>query len=422
MIVTTSMSYLIRISIVSLDFELNKFEIESKVWISYEFLKCVVQSEMFVPSEVARLDPFINDFEFQGAWQDLERILVQPLDIHLSGNGQVYGRARIVPNNLHGNRSGDGDSTFQFIDENNKSIGALNLNLNLSSYPIHEDKQCIIELHETNNAHLEREKQLLEREKRLALAEADFERKVNEAKSNRSKTEIAFREHLRKKEETVRLVLDNQLKKNEEDQSMILGKYRDEYKKLESRLKVALTEIEAKERDMNRQLTDMKVKLSVSKEESQHAVDCEVSKTKILEQKLNEEKNRADRLEAELVDIRSTFNSSEQAKAENHVHMLQRQIQEFELKLSKSNNDLEVISSEKEHYRLTAHRLAKIVRQERMQSQHRSKYNHCSQNQVLDTEIHLPQHCDVPSKNRKHSDKLINLKAELSKLSTSMEM
>jgi hypothetical protein len=377
---------------------------------------------MFEPSKAARLDPFINDFEFHGAWEDLERILVEPLDIHLSGNGKVYGRARIVPKNLYRNRSGDGDSTFQFIDDNNQSIGALNLSLNLSSHPIHEDKQYINELHENNNAHLEREKQLLEREKRLALAEADFERKVNEAKSIRSKTEIAFREHLRKKEETVRLVLDNQLKKNEEDQSMILGKYRDEYKKLESRLKVALTEIEAKERDMNRQLTDMKVKLSVSKEESQHAVDCEVSKTKILEQKLNDEKNRADRLEAELVDIRSTFNSSEQAKAENLVHMLQRQIQEFELKLSKSNNDLEVISSEKEHYRLTTHRLAKIVRQERIQSLHRSKYNHSSQNQVLDTEILLPQHFDVPSKNRKNSDKLINLKAELSKLSTSMEM
>lgn len=65
--------------------------------------------------------------------------------------------------------------------------------------------------------------------------------------------------------------------------------------------------------------------------------------------------------------------------------------------------------SEKEHYRLAAHRLAKIVRQERMQKQ------------VVDTEVHLTQPYIIPSKSRKHSEKLVNLKAELSKLSTSMD-
>ena len=416
----TSISYSIRISIVSLDFKLKLLHTETEVWISYEFLKCVVQSDVFQPSEAARLEPFVNDFEFHGTWKELEWILADPLDIHLCGSEQVYGRARIPLNQLHQNVSEDGESTFQFLDKENQSIGVLVIYLKLNSSSIHVD-QPYIQYADESHTSLAREKELLEREKRLVLAEADFERKMKDALSHRSRTEAAFREHLRKKEETVKLVLENQMKKNNEEQTMILGKFRDEYKKLESRLKVALTEIEAKERDMNRQLTDMKVKLSVFKEESQHAVDCEISKAKILEQKVDEEKNRGNRLEAELSDLRASYNSSGQAKAENEVRILQHKIQELELKLSKSSHELQGMSSEKEHYRLAAHRLAKIVRQERMQSQKETKYNCHFQNQELVDEIRLTESCIIPPKSRKHSEKLINLKAELTKLSTSIE-
>ena len=68
--------------------------------------------------------------------------------------------------------------------------------------------------------------------------------------------EEAFRRHLRRKEDAVRQFLERQVKKNEEEHAKELELCRDRYKRLELRLKKALSEVEAKERTILRSLDE----------------------------------------------------------------------------------------------------------------------------------------------------------------------
>jgi hypothetical protein len=128
---------------------------------------------------------------------------------------------------------------------------------------------------------------LLQRAKSIATAEIELDKKQKQWEEFRHREEIKFREHLRKKEEVVRRHLDEQIKRKESQQMGVIKRCRSEYKELESRLKIALSEVETKEREMRRilaannttfiqKITELDLKEKLIREEAQHVVDMEV--------------------------------------------------------------------------------------------------------------------------------------------------
>lgn len=405
-------SYLIRLTFVDVDINPKRFDEDAKAWISFEFMNCIIQSDIFHLSNSKSFIPFSHDFDFQGSHYQLEQtVLNKQVTINLCGDDQLYAKFLFQPKNLMNRVTNDISSiTFDFLDADNQSIGALFVDLE-----VHKSKHNLID----SNANVvvtqdlspfsHSDRNHYEREQKLALAEAELERKIKDSITRQAKAEAAFLQHIRKKEDAVRLIFENQTKKIEDEKVIVLSQYREEYKKLEGRLKAALNEIEAKEREMNRQLSEMKIKQSVLKEESQNAVDNERSKSNMLQEQLVKERSKIQRLEDELTEVRLSYQASAQAKAENELIIMTRQLQELEIKLSKADNELQVMLTEKDHYRQAAHKLAKLMREQRSVS---SKLTN-------PTTQSIP--LSIRTGSKKNSEKLINLKAELSKISLDME-
>ena len=101
--------------------------------------------------------------------------------------------------------------------------------------------------------------------------------------------ELKFINTLRKKEETVRLYLDQQMKKNESEHALVMKLTQMKFKSLETHLKKLLSGVEGKEREMKRKVENNNAQLAqkiaeldleqkLVQKESHHIIDMEVCK------------------------------------------------------------------------------------------------------------------------------------------------
>ena len=314
---------------------------ESPFWISYEFLGAVVQSERFNPSP---FEPKEDVFQLNlTQWELISFLERNKIKIYLCGEGAVVGRAEITLYTAFDGKQEEMNEGEQFVEgwiafhvgnDDNLPVAATKLcrnetddfpqilvSMSICPSRLFNDNLTIEEvstryapcLNENENDNLYRqlvednlylkqydrtkdgncintypsEEQLLQKIKDVATGEINLEKKQRQWKEFRHKEEIKFREHLRKKEELVRRRLEEQMKGHQSEQVRAIETCRNEYKILESRLKTALSEVEAKEREMKRKLAtnhttflqkiaEFDLKEKVIREEAKHIVDMEV--------------------------------------------------------------------------------------------------------------------------------------------------
>lgn len=129
---------------------------------------------------------------------------------------------------------------------------------------------------------------LMEKANALAKAELELDKRKQRWDEFRILEERKFQAYLRKKEESLQNHLQEQMQQKALDQMNKINSCRSEYNRLEAKLKSALSDIEAKEREMNRTLaannttfiqkvTELDLKHKLIQEEARHTVGLEVS-------------------------------------------------------------------------------------------------------------------------------------------------
>lgn len=293
---------------------LGNVEPDSRLWISYEFLGMVVQSDQFICSASKTYFPIKrNRFFWNGSCPSVihmyvcaqERVLgvtnVQIKSVFfgdLGSNvqlGQIEINSKVTPIEPDKNElspvlhqephlqlmiecivfdDSNNFSSCPYHEAASKNIRSDPL-LQILPKPIMEPLTCKVEEH------------IYEVAKQLSDAKLEIERKQKEWNAFVQREEKKFRNHLREKEEKVRNYLNLQIQQNQEEHSRTLELCRVEYRKLEVRLKKSLREVEAKEREMARQHEEKEAILSkkrnefdtkekMLREEAQHLIDMEV--------------------------------------------------------------------------------------------------------------------------------------------------
>lgn len=293
---------------------LGNLDANCRLWISYEFLGMVVQSDQFISSKTITHFPIKRDqFFWNGTCPSeihiyicaQDRVLgatkvgIQSIFFGDSGTQVQLGKKEIIsevtpigPDENESQLLSHQKPHIQLIiecnvfDHNDTSLSFTNRKdpskinrsdplLQILPKPVMEPLTCKVEEH------------IYEVAKHLSDAKLEIERKQNEWNTFVHREEKKFRSHLREKEEKVRNYLNLIIQQNQEEHSRTLELCRVEYRKLEARLKKCLREVEAKEREIARQheekeailtkkLTEFDVKEKMLREEAQHLIDMEV--------------------------------------------------------------------------------------------------------------------------------------------------
>jgi hypothetical protein len=195
-----------------------------------------------------------------------------------------------------GNCSSFEDMTTTKNNDNPKLLLSLSLSNQITKHrypqhqplPLHQSHEIMGSCHWDNDSCHPTNDDLLQKLKEVARAEMELDMKQREWMEYRGREEQNFRQHLREKEIRVQEYLEKYVKQEELKQMEIIENCRIEYKNLESRLKTALADVEAKEREMKRivaannttfvqKITELDLKEKLIREEANHLVDMEVS-------------------------------------------------------------------------------------------------------------------------------------------------
>jgi len=260
----------------------------SAIWVSYQFLGMLVQSDQFVATATfpSTLDHFLWYREDQGK-----------IDIHICSEERIVGSAQVQIESLFFHESaGQPDQKTRYqefsaivITENQKGelcdqVPQLHLSIELRPCQVENSKDgtCILDVEpafsKECSANVDRSDELIsEAVKQINIARGELERKQRDWFAFQKEEESKFRKHLQAKEDKVRTYLQEQVELNQEEHSKTMALCRSEYKTLESRLKKALCEVEAKEREMKRKMNEVDLREKVLHNEAQHKIDMEVS-------------------------------------------------------------------------------------------------------------------------------------------------
>ena len=158
---------------------------------------------------------------------------------------------------------------------------------------------------------------------------------------------------------------------------------KNEYERLEMRLRKALIDVETKERQLKelelsyqkerkRKLSDLESREKLLKRETEHAIEIERAKGKAaMEQAVQAQKASAER-NKKVVALESQMDKLREAPSYEAEVSLMRQLAELEGQLADTERRVEAIraeknlvTTEKEQFRQNVHKLARALRQER---------------------------------------------------------
>ena len=266
----------------------------SAIWVSYQFMGIIVQSDQFIATATfpSTLDLFLWCREDPGQ-----------IDFHICSEERIVGSTQVQIESLFFYESaGQPDqkplTRYQeisaiIIPENQKGeicdqVPQLYLSIELRPCRVENplspeiiDDTCILDVEpafskeSTANVNTSDE-QICEAVKQINIARGEIERKQRDWIAFQKGEEDKFRKHLSSKEDKVRTYLQQQVELNQEEHSKTMALCRSEYKTLESRLKKALCEVEAKEREMKRKMNEVDMREKVLQNEAQHMIDMEV--------------------------------------------------------------------------------------------------------------------------------------------------
>lgn len=289
----------------------NEVTEESLIWLSFEFLDNITQTDLFSPDDKSTYPSKAETFQFYGTHEKAWLLLhddVGVLKIYVCGNSGILtcfhlglaalfcseedaapvihqGSREIITNLCHTTRSehehgeekkvssssnGEDDSKLQLsitlqihsatshsIDHFDMTGGKANGNYHRIESPKISTTRSLDQKkipRFESSANISKTIDAITNATRKSKAEIVEKRKQWER--FRQKEEDKFRKHLKKKEEEVRKYLQHQIQKNEDSHSEAMKTCRNEYLKLELRLKKALVGVESKERETKRKMDD----------------------------------------------------------------------------------------------------------------------------------------------------------------------
>ena len=317
------------------------------LWLSYRFIGTIVQSDILSYDNSI---PMINTFRIQSSLPELVRYFNNrknaTLRIHLCTEGEVLGtssidlRQLIAPDHDSKGRilqneyiiklrstddskiAGDQGSSnpcppriavklcidrssvidavdnFELCPERVRNTATLSSSTSSQTIaiecddedPSHRVKESADKdlcAHNKEEQSSVREAELSRREKELYQATASLERKRCEWEQWRYRQEVDWQEKLRHKEDAMLKVVEERARIIERERLISLELSKDEYEKLEARLRKALIDVEAKERQLKdielghqherkRRLAELESREKLMKEEMKHSIDIEV--------------------------------------------------------------------------------------------------------------------------------------------------
>lgn len=244
-----------------------------------------------------------------------------------------------------------------------------------------------------------REKELLIREKKLLEATDSIERKRSEWEQWRYQQEGEWQEKLRRKEAAMLQVVEERSRVIEKERLGEIQSSKKEYEKLENRLRKAVLDVEAKERQLKdielRQQHQVKIRLAeleskekLLKEELKHSIGIERAKTNaaiedgVAARKAAAAANKkVDMIVCEIDKLREQQRSSPEFSLLRQLAELKGQLVDSERRIETLKAEKNQISIEKEHFRSNVHKMAKALQLERKKTMTK-KREECNNQQV----------------------------------------
>jgi len=163
-----------------------------------------------------------------------------------------------------------------------------------ASSPRQSSEQCSLEnIEKKSNQLNSKEAELSNKEKEILHEVASLERKRCEWEQWRHREEIAWQEKLRQKEVAMLKAVEERVQVIEKERISALELSKNEHDKLETRLRKALIDVEAKERQLKHaevshqnerksKLAELEMREKLMKEELKHSIEIEVRRISIL--------------------------------------------------------------------------------------------------------------------------------------------
>lgn len=312
---------------------IDDFEVQSsedKLWIMYEFVGAVVKSNEYGPSN-SSFEPKVDEFQLTLHHDEIQRFFKENkikmcLCKKEGGEGKILGSAEVDVNavlleqkvlrigscvsskiwfamhlqdafNVH-NSSYEVSGCQKDIESDTMIQVGLSLTIvkednNRTNDQAREQLKTVLNNSQDHDyfhctQFNQSRERLEEKANALARAELDFDKRKRKWDDYRVAEEIKFQDYLLKKERALQNHLEHKIKQKELDQMEKIDTCRSEYKRLEARLKSALSQIEAKERELDRKMaannttfiqkvTELDLKDKLIQEEAKHTIDLEVS-------------------------------------------------------------------------------------------------------------------------------------------------
>ena len=287
-------------------------------WISYDFLGATVHSSKFLPSSPESFEPKEDVFKLRLSQSMISSFLKgHHMKVNLCQEGHVN---EIIDVDLSMVFCREGTSYLnQYLAEgwiglrpcNTDELMLNNTNNILHQIPLKQQPCVLLSLElvkgqdhiQSKGSDVQRimesncnndiktwcpsSEDLLQKMKDIAKAEMLLDEKQKQWNDLKLREELRFRQHVKKKEKVIQHYLEQQLKQQESKHMETIETCRIDYKKLESRLREALSDVETKEREMGRivaannttfvqKVSELDLKEKLMREEAQHAVDLEV--------------------------------------------------------------------------------------------------------------------------------------------------
>ncbi|KAL7428332.1 hypothetical protein ACHAXH_002846 [Discostella pseudostelligera] len=243
-----------------------------------------------------------------------------------------------------------------------------------------------------------KEVELSNKEKEILLEEASLERKRCEWEQWRHREEIAWQEKLRQKEVAMLKAVEERVHVIEKERISALELSKNEYDKLETRLRKALIDVEAKERQLKHaevghqnerksKLAELEMREKLMKEELKHSVEIErVKVTAAVEQAVAAQTvaaaatKKVTQIELQMDQLREQHRATSEVALLHQVAKLKGLLADSERRIEALKGEKNTIVAEKEQFRANVHKLARALRQEREKSV--AKKRECNNQQV----------------------------------------
>ncbi|KAL3762770.1 hypothetical protein ACHAW5_000206 [Stephanodiscus triporus] len=242
-----------------------------------------------------------------------------------------------------------------------------------------------------------KEAELSLREKEIYQAAAALERKRCEWEQWRCQQEGEWQEKLRRKEGAMLKVVEERACIIEKERLSSLEVSKNEYEKLEARLRKALVDVETKERQLKdtelghqherkRRLAELQSREKLMKDDLKHSIEIERAKANAaIEQAVIAGKaaavanKKVDQMVSEMDQLREQHRATPEFTLLHQLAELKGQLADSERRIEVLKAEKNQVSTEKEQFRSSVHKLARALRLEREKA---AAKNQCHNQQV----------------------------------------